>query len=421
VDGYLSVNFDGGKPQNDGNSFRAFDRNNGFSLSWAALDIGYSAEQVGATINLRFGPSASVLAGRPSDPALAATSDTDNGLQFVKQAFATWRPGGGHFTLDFGKFDTIYGTEVADSQKNLNYTRGLLYTLAQPHHHTGLRAGFSMDGFTATVMIVNGWNEAIDKNLGKGLGLGVGYSLKRADGSGNLFTAKLGYLLSPESLDYATRACAPGEMWVPTEATCRPAQSFPQGSPNFIEDRGGTNGSSLRHFLDLALLFEPIDSVLVTLNGDYGHDVHTDQLDPGPNDAGLIDNTTTADWFGVSLAGRYRFLDMWGVAVRGEYLSDPEHFLCNAQRARFGTAGLCRAAGIVPISEAEQLGQNLTAIGQGFAISSFTLTLEALPVDHLVIRLDGRYDTANADVFVGTNEQRADQITTTLGVVATTD
>jgi hypothetical protein len=52
---------------------------------------------------------------------------------------------------------------------------------------------------------------------------------------------------------------------------------------------------------------------------------------------------------------------------------------------------------------------------------SGTATIEAAPVDHLVLRLDGRFDHANADVFTGTNEQGAWQVTTTLGVVATTD
>src|SRR6185503_10920251 len=120
---------------------------------------------------------------------------------------------------------------------------------------------------------------------------------------------------------------------------------------------------------------------LVTLNGDFGHDTHTEQLDVGPN-------ATTADWFGLSLAGRYRFGEMWGIGLRGEYLADPDHFLCNAARAPVGMAGLCYAAGIVPISVAEDMVQSgtLNVIGQGFALLSGTLTLEALPVDHLVIR-----------------------------------
>jgi hypothetical protein len=410
VDGYFALNFGMPKPQGDGNAYRAFDRNNGFGLSWAGLDVAYSAEQVGATVSLRFGPSASVLAGG---------TDTQNSFQFVKQAFATWRPGGGNFTLDFGKFDTIYGVEVADSQKNINYTRGLLDTLAQPHHHTGIRVGFSMDGFFATAMIVNGWNESIDKNLGKGLGLNAGYALKRRDGTGNLLVAKVGYLLSPESQDYANRACPPTNagvptVWSPSARNCVPSA---QGDPNFIEDRGETNSTNLRHFLDFALLFTPSDRVLVTLNGNYGRDdVVVRHLEIAPE-------TRVANWYGVGLAGRYRFDDVWGAGLRLEYLGDPDHHLCNQQRFPLGVTGLCEAAGIFPISvvQAEASNPTFSGVGQSFSMMSGTLTLEAAPVDHLLVRLDGRLDAANADVFPMTNEQRASQVTATLGVVATTD
>jgi hypothetical protein len=115
---------------------------------------------------------------------------------------------------------------------------------------------------------------------------------------------------------------------------------------------------------------------------------------------------------------------VWGIGLRAEYLADPDHYLCNAARAPFGIAGLCQAAGIVPTSIAQQIvdsGAQTDVIGQGFSLLSGTLTLEALPVEHLIIRLDTRIDHANADVFVGTNEQQAGQVTATLGVVATTD
>jgi hypothetical protein len=54
-------------------------------------------------------------------------------------------------------------------------------------------------------------------------------------------------------------------------------------------------------------------------------------------------------------------------------------------------------------------------------VGSATLTLEAAPVDHLLLRLDGRVDGANADVFPATNEVSSTQFTTTFGVVASTD
>src|SRR5262249_32685498 len=101
-----------------------------------------------------FGPAAEILAG----------DDANHGLSFVKQAFATWRPLGaeGALSVDFGKFDGIYGYEVADSQKNVNYTRGLLYTI-QPAFHTGLRASYAFtDVVSGTLFVANGWDRSVD-------------------------------------------------------------------------------------------------------------------------------------------------------------------------------------------------------------------------------------------------------------------
>jgi hypothetical protein len=263
-----------------------------------------------------------------------------------------------------------------------------------------------------------------DKNLGKGLGLDVGYTVKRSNGSGNLLVAKIGYFMSPESFDYADRLCAAGQVWDAAVHDCVPAQAPPQGSQLFREDRGDTNQTSRRHFLDLAVLFEPMDALLLTLNGNYGHDTPTVQLDPGTDNSGRSEFATDVDWYGFSLAGRYKFTDVWAIGARLEYLGDPQHFLCNTEKVPLSLVGLCKAAGIIPLADAQDAlanGQNLTATGQGFSIWSGTLTLQAAPVDHLLIRLDGRLDSANADVFPATNEVSALQITTTLGVVATTD
>lgn len=403
VDAYASLNFNMGKPQSDANAFRAFDRSNGFSLSWAGLDVGYSSEEVGATVALRFGPSTKVLSGQ----------DANDGLQFVKQAYATWRPGAGHFSFDFGKFDTIYGVEVADSQKNINYTRGLLYTLAQPHFHTGLRASFADQGFSVSALVVNGWNDSIDKNLGKGLGLDVGYAIKRSDNSGNLLTVKLGYLMSPESLDYyPNQRCPQGQVLVPPGDACDTVQPTPQGSEIFTVDRGETNKTSLRHFLDLVLLLEPIDPLLVTLNVDYGHDDHVDQTEQGTSGR-------TGNWIGLALAGRYRFSDVFALGLRGEYLNDENGFLCDStERVTWFNSGVPSLRGACSAALAATPADQLPS-GVGFA--SGTATIEVSPVDHLLLRLDGRFDHASEQVFPIIHTNTNSQFTTTLGIVAMTD
>ena len=75
-------------------------------------------------------------------------------------------------SFDFGKFDTIYGAEVAESQDNLNYTRGVVYWFTQPLFHTGLRVNAELtDELMLRGLLVNGSNNTIDNNVGKNLGL----------------------------------------------------------------------------------------------------------------------------------------------------------------------------------------------------------------------------------------------------------
>lgn len=158
VDGYYMK--DWSMPSGDQNvtatvPHRAFDQTNGFALSFIGLDLDYQDDELGATVNLRFGPSVPrLLIGAPPARDLA--------LESVKQAFVSWRPTEG-LQLDLGQFDTIYGAEVSESFANLNYTRGALYYLMQPFYHTGIRANYAAsDQLTITGLLVNGTNSHFD-------------------------------------------------------------------------------------------------------------------------------------------------------------------------------------------------------------------------------------------------------------------
>ncbi len=139
-----------------GNSYRAFDTAQGFALNWVGLNASYAADPIGGTVSLRMGPGATIYH--------AGTSDETAGLQFVKQAYVTWKPAD-KVTLDFGKWDQPFGSEVADSQLNMNYTRSVLFWYAQPLWFTGLRADYALsDSFDAKIFMANGWNETLKLN-----------------------------------------------------------------------------------------------------------------------------------------------------------------------------------------------------------------------------------------------------------------
>lgn len=268
ADAYARVGWNFPKPQTATGPNRGYDFSNGFSFSWVGLDVAYDPGPVGGTIQLRFGPSVPRLLGGDSQ-----AFSFDN----VKQAFLSWRPVD-KLQFDFGQFDTIYGIEVADSQYNMNYTRGTLYFVGQPFYHAGLRAKYTFsDMFSLTGLVVNGWNNTLDNNIPKTFGLQLGYDL------GDVVHAALGYIAGPEQADIDdTGAEIPGanERW--------------------------------RHFVDFLINVHVNPQLSLDLN-----------VDVGTEDVGSEYNT----WWGVMAAGRYAFIDEFAVALRGEYFDDRDAHL----------------------------------------------------------------------------------------------
>ena len=384
VDSYFNLNYNMPKPQTGENGkTRAYDTENGFSLAWVGVDASYPAEPVGGTVSLRFGPSAQ----RIGKGCLEGTCDDDVSLSNVKQAFAAWRPGGAGSAvqLDFGKFDTIYGAEVAESQDNINYTRGVVYWFAQPLFHTGLRMSAELGSmFTLKAMLVNGYNNTIDNNLGKDLGLQLGFQLPRHDYSGTLLSASLGYLVGPERNDYFQIDCGDGQHFDPSQSTgCAAGGPGAGESSSGTVDRASSNIDGLRHLIDLVASLTPIDDLTVLLNADIGFERVRDTVDPN--------RFVQHKFWGGMLGARYSIVDPFAVAARLEYLSDPDgHFTGYA--------------------------------GNDIELFTATLTLDWRPADYLVLRLDNRIDWSSKQIFQKSVRDPTGILpTTTLGVVVTTN
>lgn len=386
VDGYAGVNFFTPRPQNR-NRFRAFDRANGFSLAWVGINGRYGTDEVYGTVDLRFGPAAATL----------AKGDVEHDLQNVKQAYATWRPGGreGRLTLDFGKFDSIYGAESAESQSNFNYTRGLVFWLTQPMFHTGLRAAFDVSpNFWITGILANGWNNSLDNNWGKTLGLQVSGSVPRGSDSASLLDVHLGYLTGPEQVDYGTLFyCVEGGNFNPTTNRCDVAYSG--SSPNVLRDAGSANNfEAFRHLIDLVVSLTPNDQLSFLFHGNLGFEgVRQGSVDQ----FGSLDGFQSESWWAASAAARYAFSRVWAGAIRGEILGDAD--------------GRTTAGDELYVNRVRDL-----------LLYSATLTAEAAPTSNLLLRLDARLDGANESVYPRRlRGYEAIQPTLTLGVVVKTD
>jgi hypothetical protein len=379
VDAYASVNYGFPKPQTGTNRLRAYDASNGFALSWVGADARYDPDPIGGTIELRFGPTAELHAG----------PDRNTALEFVKQAHASWRPGGadGPLQLDFGKFDAIYGVEVAESQQNWNYTRGALYWLVQPRFLTGLHAAWRLAApIELHALVVNGQNRSLDNNIGKTFGAQL--RVRPTSWLG----AALGWIGGPEQDDTQSVPCPADSAYSPEAAGCTPELGTPAAT--YTVDRGGANDfDAFRHLVDLVIMVQATETLEFVLNGDYGWEGVRRLETPSST---LID---TKRWYGAMLAARWQATAVWAVAARGEYLADADGHL---------------ASSVLP------------AAVTSLSLATATLTLEAAVTEHLLLRLEGRGDFAldaepTSDVFAeDVRGGSSAQVTTTLGVVVKT-
>lgn len=386
ADVYAGVDYNFPKAQQP-NPIRAYDVAQGFALAWVGLDVWRAADPVGGAVSLRFGPEAERLAAACIDGD--GDCDSDIGLSLVKQAFVSWRPGGATapVTLDLGKFDTPFGAEVAESQGNINYTRGALYWLGQPAYHTGLRVGADLDRhFNLRFLAVNGWNRSLDNNAGKSLGLQATLRIPRAEGvDEDALTIAVGYLGGPEHDDFALVSCPPGQRFdvaANPSTGCVDSAGSPGGEG--LVDRGNANTKGLRHFLDLTTVAAPTPELRLLLNGSLGID----------NQRSLADVSTFESvlWYGVMLGGRYAVTDAFGVAARGEYYGDPDGYTTGA-----GAANDVR-------------------------LVTGTLTADYSPAHFMVLKLDARLDWSNKRIFPdGLREVAGSSFSTTLGAVFKTN
>jgi len=243
------------------------------------VNLSVAPAPVGGTVGLRFGPGAL---------AYNAGTDTSTGLQFVKQAFVSWKPGNGPVTLDFGKFDTWIGSEVADSQYNMNYTRSVLF-FTQPVFHTGLRLDYAVnDMLDIKLYAVNSGvpSHTQDNNAAKTIGATVGI-IPTKD-----MAIYLNYMGGPEQDELSSAT----DMGVTTT-------SFNTGY-----------NKHWRHMGDLVADLH-FDKARVLINADYVSDY------VGADKHSL---------YGANLALGYTVSDQFSVALRAGYTVDPDGALIAA-------------------------------------------------------------------------------------------
>ena len=184
VHGFLSASWSHGfnRPASRTNRLRAFDEEDGsIRLDVVQLAVGKEAAtpgEAGFRVDAIAGsalPHVTAASGLFRDPATGEAEDVD-----LLQAFVSWvAPVGSGLKVDAGKFVTPVGYEAIEGYEawNDHATHSFLFTASEPSTHTGLRAGYAFsDALSATVLLVNGWDDARDRNRGKTVGAVVTFT-----------------------------------------------------------------------------------------------------------------------------------------------------------------------------------------------------------------------------------------------------
>ena len=238
---------------------------NSFTLNLAelALEKKPTADSRGGfRIDLDYGSAAAIVAGFDPSP----TSINQN----IQQAYASYlAPAGkGTIQLDFGKFVTQHGAEVIETRDNWNYSRSLLFALAIPYYHMGVRMAYNPnDKVSLGANISNGWNNIVDNNTGKTVGFMA--VLKPA----SALSWTLNYMVGPEQAD----------------------------------DNG-----DMRHLFDTTVAYTASPQLSLMLNYDFGKDTVGD---------------TGVQWQGVGGYLKYTPSSWFALIPRYEFLRDADGFM----------------------------------------------------------------------------------------------
>jgi hypothetical protein len=260
-----SYSYNINRPDSTTNPFRVFDgKDNSFQADVVELSLKKDPGTFPGTAGFR----ADVTAGS-SVPRVSHSSGLESGDLDIQQVYASYvAPIGGGVRFDAGKFVTPLGYEVIEGYDgyNDNASRSFLFGYAVPFTHTGLRATYVFsDAFTGTLLATNGWDNAVDNNRGKTLGVQAG--VIPVEGG----TILIGALTGPEQTENVT-------------------------------DR--------RTILDLVASFAVLPELTVGLNADLGAEEHA------------TTGNSTAVWDGLAIYLRWRCCGPLSLSFRGEQFED---------------------------------------------------------------------------------------------------
>jgi hypothetical protein len=189
--------------------------------------------------------------------------------EFQQGYFAYNVPVGNGIQLKLGKFNTLVGSEVNEPWLNPNWSRQLVYTLAQPATHTGGLASYAInDKVAVTAGGIQGWDNFEDNNSNPSFIGQVGLTPIPQE------TLLIGAIVGPEQTD--------------------------------------TNSNN-RTLVDVVNIWKPFDGFLMQTNLDFGQEEGANAVSGGH-----------ATFWGISNTVAYDFTPRFNMAFRAEWFDDQD-------------------------------------------------------------------------------------------------
>ncbi len=257
VSGSWTANFN--HPESRMNAWRVFDVDaNSIEVDLVQFSLSKSAEPggVGFRVDLDAGPHI---------PFLSRSAGLDMGDFGLRHGCLTYLDQSG-LRFDLGKFVTPAGSEVIESFDgiNMNASHSYLFGYAIPFTHTGLKVAYPLsDAFSLMAMVTNGWDNVVDNNDAKTIGL---------------------------------------------QLTVIPVTDLSLIVFGLMGAEQTLNNSNQRKLLDVILSYKVSDAFSLTLNADYG----------------MEDVPDEATWSGIAGYIRYAFSDVFAVNLRAEVFEDAD-------------------------------------------------------------------------------------------------
>ena len=180
--------WNGNHPGSGLNQLHNFDINaDAWSLASAALGVEHEGKRFNFRVDAGFGDM---------NRTIVSFDPWHGPNQYIQQAYVGFKPFADKpLKIEAGKFFTPAGGEVIETYNNFNTTRSPLFVLGVPYYHLGVRAVAPITKeWTASVYLVNGWNNVVDNNSGKTFGATGAWTGKKS-------TLTVVYFGGPEKTD----------------------------------------------------------------------------------------------------------------------------------------------------------------------------------------------------------------------------